>query len=393
MPQKAFERAINQCLQHNVDFILITGDLFHTSLPSIDVLKLVVKQLNRCKKANVPVYIVPGSHDFSPSGKTMLSVLEEAELVTNVAKIEEQKDKLKLKFTTNVKTGVKLTGMVGRKGSLEKDYFQYLDFKHLEQETGFKIFVFHSAITELKPKHLTLMESVPLSLLPKNFNYYAAGHVHEKSEMNFSTGILAYPGALFPTDFKELRKYNAGLYIVSVDANDKPNLEWIPIKLCEVDYIELDVTGKTSDEIDKAIEEELKNRKLDNSIVLLKLKGVLDGSLGDIDFKGLNNLALERGAIVVKRSVSEVQLKELTKLKTVPDGGIEDLEHRIIKEHTGQIKVKGWSRDIEEKMIENLMKIFQKEKQEGETNAVFEERIKNEAKTVLLGESYEDQVH
>ena len=68
--------------------------------------------------------------------------------------------------------------MLGKKGSLEKEYYQALDKENLEKETGYKIFLFHSALTEFKPEELKDIESHPLSLLPKNFNYYAGGHVH-----------------------------------------------------------------------------------------------------------------------------------------------------------------------------------------------------------------------
>ena len=38
---KAFSKAVNSCIDKNMDFILISGDMFDTSLPGIDVLKEV----------------------------------------------------------------------------------------------------------------------------------------------------------------------------------------------------------------------------------------------------------------------------------------------------------------------------------------------------------------
>ena len=78
---EAFVKAVDTCIEKEVDFILIAGDLFHTSLPSIDRLKQTVIKLKQLKDKNIPVYIIAGSHDFSPSGKTMLDVLENAGLV------------------------------------------------------------------------------------------------------------------------------------------------------------------------------------------------------------------------------------------------------------------------------------------------------------------------
>ena len=92
----AFNKAADKCIAEAVDFILISGDLFNTSFPRLDNLKTAVNALKKLKDRDIPVYIIPGSHDYSPSGKTMLDVLEEAGLFINVVKGEEINGKLKL---------------------------------------------------------------------------------------------------------------------------------------------------------------------------------------------------------------------------------------------------------------------------------------------------------
>ncbi len=170
---EAFLKATQMCMDKKVDFILISGDLFNTSLPSVDNLKTIVGRLKELKDNNIPVYIIAGSHDFSPSGKTILDVLEKADLVRNVFQGEVEEGKLKLKFTIDEKTGAKITGIIGKKGMLDRTYYEQLDKTDLEKEDGYKIFMFHTALSEFKPKNLEQMESAPLSFLPKNFNYYA----------------------------------------------------------------------------------------------------------------------------------------------------------------------------------------------------------------------------
>ena len=49
----AFLKAMDLCVSKAVDFILISGDLFNTSLPSIDRLKEVVKKLKQVKESNI----------------------------------------------------------------------------------------------------------------------------------------------------------------------------------------------------------------------------------------------------------------------------------------------------------------------------------------------------
>ena len=80
----SFQLMIDTCIKEHVGFLLIAGDLFDTSIPQIDTIKEVANQLNRLKEENIDVYIIPGSHDHSPSGKTMIGVLEKAGLCHNV---------------------------------------------------------------------------------------------------------------------------------------------------------------------------------------------------------------------------------------------------------------------------------------------------------------------
>jgi len=44
---EAFQRAIQFCIDKKIEFILLSGDLFNTSLPSIECLKVVVSWLKR----------------------------------------------------------------------------------------------------------------------------------------------------------------------------------------------------------------------------------------------------------------------------------------------------------------------------------------------------------
>src|SRR5690606_12035603 len=117
-----FVNAIDISIQEKVDFVLISGDLFHTALPGIEYIKIVIKKLKELKDLNIKVYYIAGSHDFSPSGKTMLDIIEEADLGVNVTKGEIVDDKLKLNFAVDVTTGAKITGIIGKRGMLEKKF-------------------------------------------------------------------------------------------------------------------------------------------------------------------------------------------------------------------------------------------------------------------------------
>ena len=381
----AFSKAVELCIDKEVDFILISGDLFNTSIPSIDSLKDTVEKLKELKDKNIPVYMIAGSHDFSPSGKTMLDVLEKAGLILNVAKGKTQDNRLKLNFTIDKKTGAKITGMLGKKGSLEKEYYESLDKENLESEDGYKIFLFHSALTEFKPEELKDIDSQPLSLLPKNFNYYAGGHVHylfEKEEKDY--GLIAFPGPLFPNSFKELEDLERGsINIVNVDENNKTTIQKEPIHLHNTFKINISAENKTPAQVREDINKAIEGKELNNTIVTLRVHGTLfSGKPSDINFKEIFEKIYNKSAYFVMKNTNKLTTKEFEEIK-VETGSVDDVESKIIKEHLGQIKVSNLTPDKEETLIKDLMDTLSTEKQEGETIATFETRVKSEINSLI----------
>jgi len=367
---KAFSKAISESIDEKVDFVIIAGDLFNTSLPPIESLKLAVMEFKKLKDKNIPVYIIEGSHDFSPSGKTMIDVLEQAGLAVNVARAEETEDKLRLKFTTDKKTGAKIAGMIGKKGGLEKSFFAEIDYENVGAEKGFKIFVFHSAIDELKPKDLANMDSAPMSLLPKGFSYYASGHVHCRMTKQIKDyGLVVYPGPLFPNNFSELEKESGGYFIY-----DNGNLIFKPVDVIKTHSIEIDCANKAPEQINSQIISELKNKKLDNTIVLLRLSGMLgSGRISEIDFREIFKTAAEQNAYFVMKNTSKLATREFEEVK-VSTSNIEQIEADLIKENVGQIQI---GKD-ETKLVRQLMTLLDAEKNEGEFNRDFEARIRKD---------------
>ena len=376
----AFIKAIDKCVKENVEFILIAGDLFNTSFPRLDNLKAVAGKLRQLKELEIPVYIVPGSHDYSPSGKTILDVLEEAGLFVNVFKGTVENGKIRLKFTVDKKTGAKITGILGKRGSLEKAYYEKLVTENLEAEKGFKIFMFHSGIDELKPKEMENIISQPLSLLPKGFSYYAGGHVHIVDDKQIEGyGRIAYPGPLFPNSFAELEKLERGGFYIFEDGE----LRWEPIQVHNVCKISKDCGHKNPEQVKNEIISQIKSEELNNTIVLIRLFGVLEsGKPSDIDFRAIFEALYNKSAYFVMKSSHAVVCREFEEIKTDARNA-EDIESFLIRENLGKIKAGNLNLNKEEELIKSLMGILSSEKQEGETANDFEERIKEEANRVL----------
>jgi DNA repair exonuclease SbcCD nuclease subunit len=371
MPTKAFERVIDTCISEAIDFIIIAGDLFDSSLPAIDVLRNCTKKLRECSNAGIPVYITPGSHDFSPTGKTMISVLESAGLLKNVALSENDGERIKLVFTTDKKTGAKLAGMMGRKGSLEKSYFEMMNHS-IGKELGFKIFVFHSAVSENEEAEIP---GIPMALLPPGFDYYATGHVHERKVIDDK---IFFPGVLFPTSFNELENYDCGFFVVEYDNGMKA--EWRSVKLFGVEMLKISVDNKTPTQIQLEIMERLDSADVSGKVVLLRIEGFITGSVSELNFKSIESLLMERGAIALKKNTNKLFSKEYEEIKKEAGMPIEELEKNLIKEHAAKWQLHGFETAT---LTQDIMLTLMDEKNEDEPKLVYDERIKSNAKKVL----------
>ena len=381
---KSFLTAIDQCIQNQVDFILFAGDIFNTSLPSLDTLKIVTKKIKELKDKNIPLYVIAGSHDFSPSGKTMIDVLENAGLLRNVCrgKIHPETKELHLQFTTDQKTGVKLTGILGRKGQLDKTYYQNLHLENLEQESGYKIFLFHTTISEMKPKHMEKMESHPASFLPKHFNYYAGGHVHHPTKIELEEyGTLTYPGALFPNNFAEVEKYGHGGYHLITIENNQQNVEWIPLKVIEHHEYNLNCTHKAPEVITFEIIDHFEKTNIQDMLTTIRLTGTLaKGRVSDLNFNQIFTELYRKGAYFIMKNTAGLQSEEFEEIKTSASDP-ETMEEEIIKEHLQQKKL--YAPETELFITKNILHILTTSKKEGENNSDFQERVIQEINKTL----------
>jgi len=379
---QAFLKAVQECEQEHVDFILFSGDLFNTSLPSLDTLKIVTKALKGLQEKNIPLYAIAGSHDFSPSGKTMLDVLENAGLLTNVCKgfVDEQGN-LHLKLTTDEKTGVKITGMLGKKGLLDKVYYQNLFLGDLEQEAGYKIFLFHTTLTELKPKHLEKMESQPLSFLPKGFNYYAGGHVHHPSKIEVENyGPLTYPGALFPNNFAELEQYRKGGYYLIEVKDEQQRIEWKPLEIIPHKPFFINCNHKSIEQINPELRAILLEEVKDKLITLRLFGKIAQGKSSDLEFKSLFEQLYQKGAYFVMKNTAQLEGEQFEEISLVSSSS-ENVEEQLIQEHLQQNRL--FDRETEFQLTKSLLHTLNTSKKEGETVADFQKRVEEETNHLL----------
>lgn len=367
---QSFQESLKICLEEKVDFILISGDLFDSAYPPIEILKKTFEEFKKVYDAQIPVYIIAGSHDFSASGKTFLDVLEKAGFCKNVESFQIEDEKIKLSPTMHNK--IAIYGYSGKKSGMEIDDLKKVSFDSLNEYT---IFMLHTTISDVVGN--IPMESIDKLKLPLA-NYYALGHIHQVFEKQESNAYYAYPGPIYPNNFQELADLKCGSFNLVEINGSKTEIKNKKICLKEVEFLEVEIenaltaTEKIIAEIDK--------KNLKNKIFLLKLKGKLtQGKSGDIRFNEIEEFAEKKEVSVFLRNISALKAKEneseFTESLEIEE--VEKLEEKIIEDYSEKNPT-----DFN-KFLPQLMHSLSIEKNEDEKSTIFENRLLDDLKKVL----------
>ena len=395
---QAFERSILISIKEQVDFILITGDFFDVNIPQLAPVKKAVEILRRARDSGIPIYMIYGSHDFNTANISMIDILHSAELFIKPTEFQSNNDSVMLKFFVDKKTGAKITGISGRKVGLDKEIYEKLDKKNLESENGFKIFLLHRGIQEILPLNMQFRDSLPISLVPKGFDYYGGGHIHKRVEKKIDNSVIIYPGPLFGSTFQDLEETakgeKRGFYIISFDKQIF-EYKFIEIKVAEILYKEIFSQKWSSEKLKDEITKNISELEVKNKIVLIKVKGRLFGKRSNIDFGKFGLDISKRGAILSFINISNLSTDE-TRSIVVQSNNKFDIEreifHESIKnfqtESTLSIKVKNQINSrLTGKPGENisisLLDTLRNEKLENENTSTYEDRIISCAKSVF----------
>ena len=381
LEMRAFKLALDRCIQEQVDFILICGDLFHVSIPDLSVVDEAVKKMREVGDKGIPIYAIYGSHDYSPNSTSVIDVLASAGTIRRIVDWELVDDRIKLNFFIDPKTGAKITGISARKAGLESRYFEMLDRRALEHEDGFKIFAFHAALNEFKPEYLSKMESFATSLLPKGFDYYAGGHIHDRSENSLhGYDRIVFPGALFPKDARDLERTvkgeRRGFYIVSFDDKVYSNT-FLEVSVFDDIYLEYDVSDKTATEAQKELQTKIQTAQVNGKVVLLKVSGRLsEGKTADIDFQAIRQTLLIAGAIHVELNRYGVTSREYQAI-TVSGQNVNEIETNLLKENISSLKTSEPTLTGEQglQLSKELLRTLRAESQPTEAKREYESRM------------------
>lgn len=391
----AFEAAVDRCIEEKVAFILLAGDIFDSNIPDLSSVRRAAEKMREAVESGVRFYAIYGSHDFSPNYSSIVDVLNGAGLFAKAENMSNAGDRVVLSFLRDP-SGPKICGISGRKLSIDRDEYAVLDREKLEREPGFKIFIFHGAIEELKPSSLEKMDAMPASSLPAGFDYYAGGHVHSRSVTSLPgrTNIV-FPGPLFATDYSELLQLahgeERGLYIVEFDDDAVTEVEFVPVKVCDVVEVHYSAGGKTSANAEKELTELAARSDVAGKVVLLTVEGELaEGRTSDIDFFSIRKRLLASSPLIVLSNYSHLTSRELARDTGSPKP-VRVTERELFEREVAHVKSEEAKLRGEQgvTLALSLLKILKEGRRENENKGEFEDRT-SKAGLDALGLKEED---
>lgn len=219
---EGFKTLIDKAIEERVDFIIHSGDFFHTFHPSNRARRVMMDQMKRLEERGIKVFGVLGDHDLPKRRDDNPLVL-----YPNI-KLLRLKEGPSPEFVDY--KGATIVGIPSLRG-VHRVKVLHRILENLDERIKNKknvILVLHQAIKEYFG--IEGQYELELGHLPQNVDYYAMGHLHDRRYEKFGRGYLAYAGStdiLRKSEIKGWTKSGKGAYIV--DMNDE--IEITPVNL------------------------------------------------------------------------------------------------------------------------------------------------------------------
>ena len=215
---QSFNESIDTSIKDHVDFVLFAGDIFHVPNPNGTAIVQMANALKRLKQNNIDSFFILGEHDISRIRTTPIPYvyhnLEFSKYIGQGVPFEYK--------------GILLAGFDKiRKTEISKYEERFAEIQNIaSKHSGHKILMMHQGITEFN-KFAGELQSTDL---PKNFTYYAMGHLHDTDVKNFShlDGPVAYPGSIELTTSEGIKEAKKGFFEVDISGKEL-RTNWIEL--------------------------------------------------------------------------------------------------------------------------------------------------------------------
>lgn len=195
-PFQSLKKIIDTAIEREVDFVLLSGDLYNTQKINIKAQSIFIKEIKRLKKEEIKVFLIRGNHDFLSKENKKLTL----QLPDNVYLYSEEVQTHIIKTKENKKVAVSAF-------SYENQWIRERKIKEYPdrmEEVDMHIGMLHGEMVQAEQGSGNYAPFSLSELKEKNYDYWALGHIHQKQKV--STLPLAY----YPGNIQGLHKNERG---------------------------------------------------------------------------------------------------------------------------------------------------------------------------------------
>ena len=176
----SFRELVTQAISAEVDFFLISGDIYDEENQSVKAQAFLRDELGRLDRAGIPVYLSHGNHDFL--GRESLKL----QLPGNVTVFEKEVTTEIL--TTKAGERVAITGFSYPSRWVEERMI--VDYPNRNHTVDYHIGMLHGYLEGLNSSEGVYAPFSLGELNAKNYDYWALGHIHKRQQLQEAPPVV-----------------------------------------------------------------------------------------------------------------------------------------------------------------------------------------------------------
>ncbi|MBV9492455.1 MAG: DNA repair exonuclease [Verrucomicrobia bacterium] len=203
--RRAFENLVSLCLDENVDFLLIAGDLYDGDWQDYNTGLFLAKQMCRLREAAIPVYVIRGNHDAESK------ITRQLRFPDNVHSFgAREAETVRLEHL-----GVALHGRSFATQAMTEN----LSLSYPRPLAGFfNIGLLHTS-ADGRPGHERYAPCSRHDLAVKGYDYWALGHIHQREVLCAGKPWIVFPGNLQGRHVRETGEKGCTLVTLTGEAD------------------------------------------------------------------------------------------------------------------------------------------------------------------------------
>lgn len=195
-PFQSFEKIIDHAIEQQVDFVLLSGDLYNTQKINIQAQNLFIAQLNRLNQMKIPVFLIRGNHDYLTDETQTLTLPFPENVYTYTDKISTHTIEIK----NNKKVAVSGFSYASQWVHDRKIKAYPQRIENVDMHIG----MLHGAMESMPSANGNYAPFTLDELKQKGYDYWALGHIHQRQQLS------AHPLAVYPGNIQGLHKNEVG---------------------------------------------------------------------------------------------------------------------------------------------------------------------------------------